>query len=73
MTEERGRLLVPLQEWEHRIGDQTLGVTMNYPVEDFRRWSRAELIERLDRDLESMKQTYLRCWEATQAAPEQRR
>jgi hypothetical protein len=65
MTEERGRLLVSLQEWEHRITDQTLGVRMNYPVEDFRRWSRAELIERLDRDLESMKQTYLRCWEAT--------
>jgi hypothetical protein len=68
---EWGSLLIPLQEWEHRISDQTLRVTMNYPVEEFRRWSRAELIERLDRDFEAMKQTYLRCWESAQRESEE--
>jgi hypothetical protein len=63
---EWGTLLIPLQEWEYRLSDQTLRVTMNYPVEEFRRWSHEEVNEVLERDLAAVKQTYLRCWESVQ-------
>lgn len=64
--EGRGRLLVPLLEWETRMMDHTVRVTMCLPEEEFRRMIREALIEQIDRMAEQVKHTYLRAWETMQ-------
>ena len=61
--EGRGRLLMPLLEWDRDLLDQSLNVLVRLPVEEMHR-ERTDFIEHLDLLLEHARAIYLRCWES---------